>query len=285
MQFRTALLCLALSGASLSVLAQDRIYTKSGGTFEVKIKEVGTRTIVYKKWSNPDGPDYVMPKNEVERIKFQNGDEETFDRHNMLRPVHEKALRGNSMAYGRNTLSLSPVHMTNTSAVGFGISYERALDKNSIISLYIPLVYSFKNNDGTYYNYSNGWSRDDRSNMVWLYPGAKIYPTGSNGVVRYAVGPMLAFGTGNRKYTTNDWDAQSQNYVATRHDEHVTVMGFMVNNSLNIQPTPRLHMGLELALGIPYYTDESSNTYPYYTHNTYDDVPLVQFNFNVGFRF
>lgn len=41
-------------------VAQDRLYTRDGAVQEVKIKEVGTRTVIYKKWNNPDGPDFEL---------------------------------------------------------------------------------------------------------------------------------------------------------------------------------------------------------------------------------
>jgi len=284
MQLKAILLSLVLSSAILPALAQDRIYTKSGGVFEVKIKEIGTRTIVYKKWSNQNGPDYVMPKKDVDHVRYQNGDEEVLDAHNKPQPILERGAARNGQEYGRNIISISPIHMTNTSAVGFGLSYERMLDKNSIVSLYIPVVYSFKNNGNSYYNPSSGLYDKDKTRMIWFYPGAKIYPTGSDGIVRYGVGPTLAFGSGKRELTRDEWNPASQAYVTRHYDENVTVMGFLVSNSLNIQPSPKLHLGLELGLGIPYYVSDKENNYTF-GYNSYDDEPLVQFNFSIGYRF
>jgi hypothetical protein len=262
--------------------AQDRLYTKDGGLLEVKIKEVGTKTIVYKKSSNPDGPDFVIPKSDVERIKFENGDEEFFGRREPLQ--HGRLQRGASdPSYKKNILSFSPVHMTNTSPTGFGISYERVLDKNSILSLYFPVAYSFKNSNGNY-NYNNGNYDKDKSSMLWLYPSLKIYPTGSTGIVRYSVGPMFALGTGSRTFNRETYDPGTGNYIYQKTSEDLFVLGLLVNNSLNIQPTPKIHLGLELGIGIPYYTNEGNNG-PYYYDNTYSDEPIVQFNFNIGYRF
>jgi hypothetical protein len=264
--------------------AQDRLYTKDGGILEVKVKEVGTKAIVYKRSSNPDGPDFVIPKNNVERIKFQNGDEEYYGR---KEPIQHGRLRDNAYdgaAYGKNILSLSPVHMTNTSATGFGISYERILDKNRILSLYFPVAFSFKTSNNTYNNIT-GYYDKDKSTMLWLYPSLKIYPTGSTGIVRYSVGPMLAIGSGSSSYKRQTYDPNTGNYNYEKTSEDLFVLGLLVNNSLNIQPTPKIHLGLELGIGIPYYTNENSNNATYYYSNTYSDGPIVQFNFNIGYRF
>jgi hypothetical protein len=69
-------------------------------------------------------------------------------------------------------------------------------------------------------------------------------------------------------------------------------MGVMVTNYLNIQPTPKLYLGLQFGLGIPYVVNSdkavSSSPYygnegKYYNKNTF--TPLVDFSFRVGFRF
>lgn len=176
--------------------------------------------------------------------------------------------------------------MTNTSALGLGISYERVLDKNAVLSFYLPVAYSFKNNNNSSYNYNTGNYNTNKSTMLWVYPGLKVYPTGSNGIVRYAVGPSLSFGTGNRNYYTSVYDPQTSTYKDVEANQDIFVMGLLINNSLNIQPTPKLHLGLELGLGIPYYTNEKApaNNATYYYTPIYSDVPLVQFNFNIGYR-
>jgi hypothetical protein len=283
MKFTRALLSFSALLFATCANAQDRLYTKDGGILDVKVKEVGTKTIVYKRSSNPDGPDFVIPKSDVERIKFQNGDEEYYGRREPIQHgrLHDNEVDGN---YGKNILSLSPVHMTNTSATGFGISYERVLDKNTILSLYFPVAYSFKSNNSSY-NSSPAKNEKDKSSMLWLYPSLKIYPTGSTGIIRYSVGPMFAIGTGNHSYHRQIYDPGTGNYVYQKNSEGLFVLGLLVNNSLNIQPTPKIHLGLELGLGIPYYSNENDNSGSYYYNDTYSDEPIVQFNFNIGYRF
>ena len=264
---------------SFTAFSQDRLYTKDGKMQEVKVKEIGTRSITYKKWNNQDGPDFVIAKREVERIKFQNGDEESFGMRGEFKPVRKHESSG--VDYRKNIISLSPIHMTNTGPVCFGLSYERVLDRNRILSFYLPVVYSFKDND----NYNAGGSYDNRrSTMVWTYPGVKIYPTGSDGVVRYSVGPSLVFGAGNRTYDEQVYNQTTGSYMWQPVDNNVFVMGFMANNTLNINPTPNLHLALELGLGLPYYTNEKKDNYSS-SFEFYSSSPLVQFNFSIGYRF
>lgn len=279
------LLLTTLTGCFIaSASAQDRIYKKDGSMEEVKIKEVGTRTLVYKKWNNQDGPDFVIAKSEVSRVRFQNGDEESFDRHDRMRPLKEK--HGADLNYGKNILAFSPIHMTNTSVTGVGLSYERVLSRNNVLSFYLPVAFSFKNNNDRNY-YGTGYDRRYDAHVFWAYPGIKIYPTGSDGKVRYAAGASLAFGAGSNTVHEQVYDPLTGGTMYSDRDHDVFVMGLLVNNSLNVYPSPHLRIGLELGLGIPYYYEDGSNDVNsnYYYSSPYDGVPLVQFNFNIGYRF
>lgn len=279
MQFKILLSVGFALSCGVAAHAQDRIYTNKGTIYEAKVKEIGIRNIIYKKWNNQDGPDYVIAKSEVARIKYQNGDEERFGDDN--NKMTSKSGRRSTSLYGRNIIGVSPVHMTNVSAVGFGLSYERMLDRENIVSLYLPAVFSFKRSTDEYY-FGQNQPFQDRRSMLWFYPGVKIYPTGSDGVVRYSVGPSMAVGTGNRQYTRQIYDPNTGNSSYLDVSKDIFVMGVMVNNTLNVQPSPKVRIGLELGLGIPYYTNEDRDA-GYY--NLISEEPLVQFNFTVGYRF
>lgn len=59
--------------------AQDLIVKKDGSVIQAKVSEIGITEIKYKKWSNQDGPSYVVSKNEILAINYQNGEKETFE--------------------------------------------------------------------------------------------------------------------------------------------------------------------------------------------------------------
>jgi hypothetical protein len=153
--------------------------------------------------------------------------------------------------------------------MGFGGSYERLILKNNMIGLYLPFAYSM----------DNGNNDNVNSTMFWMYPGAKFYPTGNNGIVRYGVGLSAAIGVG--KYSEPQWifDPNTQTQTFVDRKANVTAFGPMITNSLNLQPSPHVYIGLELGLGIPYSVTESQDFY-----TPYEDV-LVQFHFKIGYRF
>jgi hypothetical protein len=71
-------LVLAFMVAAAGAVAQDIIVKTDGSEIEAKVTDIGLTEIKYKKFSNPDGPVYVMPKNEVFMIKYENGEKDVF---------------------------------------------------------------------------------------------------------------------------------------------------------------------------------------------------------------
>ncbi len=62
-----------------TISAQDVITLKSGEDINVKVLEVGSNDVKYKKSDNPDGPSYTLLKSEVFMIKYQNGSKDVFN--------------------------------------------------------------------------------------------------------------------------------------------------------------------------------------------------------------
>ncbi len=71
------LLAAAVCGA-MSAAAQDLIVKRDATQVEAKVSEIAPETIRYKRFSNPDGPTYVLPVKEIAYIRFANGEVERF---------------------------------------------------------------------------------------------------------------------------------------------------------------------------------------------------------------
>lgn len=165
------------------------------------------------------------------------------------------------------TIAIAPLQFTEN-GVGLGLSYERALDRNGIISAYMPAIATFNMNHHNdryyngYYNDSYYYGNPTPSYMVYLMPGVKFYPTGM-GKVKYAVGPNAVIGMGQRTtrydypvypYTTSSYYNPGYiTYMPSEVIENRLLLGMMVNNSLNIMATNHLYIGAELGLGFTYY--------------------------------
>ena len=58
--------------------AQDIITQNDGTDIKAKVTEVGLDQISYKKYSNPNGPTYIISKADVLMITFENGEREVY---------------------------------------------------------------------------------------------------------------------------------------------------------------------------------------------------------------
>jgi hypothetical protein len=155
------------------------------------------------------------------------------------------------------TLTISPFQYTE-SGVGVGLSYERALDHEGYLSVYVPVIAAFKlrtNNSYDSYYYGNNYNPTNY--MFYVNPGVKFYPTGM-GRCKYAVGPNAVIGYGQRNlynnYYYNTYDPYSQtSYVPYGGTYDRWILGMMINNSLNINATPHLYVGAEMGFGFTYF--------------------------------
>ncbi|MBD0332390.1 MAG: hypothetical protein ICV66_07020, partial [Chitinophagaceae bacterium] len=64
--------------ASYSVKAQDKIYRKNGQVVKAKVIEVGTSEIKYKLPNDAESPIYVLEKDRINKIEYENGKVEKF---------------------------------------------------------------------------------------------------------------------------------------------------------------------------------------------------------------
>lgn len=86
------LLTLLLAAVSISAMAQDILVLRDSSTISVKVIEVGTSEIKYKKWDNVDGPVYSLNRKDVLSLTYQNGSSENFE--NQVAPRKRKATTG-----------------------------------------------------------------------------------------------------------------------------------------------------------------------------------------------
>ncbi|WP_157687327.1 hypothetical protein [Pedobacter psychrophilus] len=73
------IISLAILFGTSATFAQDKIYKKSGEVLETKVIEIGTSEIRYKAFANLNGPNYVVNKQDVIKIIYENGKVETFE--------------------------------------------------------------------------------------------------------------------------------------------------------------------------------------------------------------
>ncbi len=62
----------------ITAAAQDLIVKTDASRIEAKVVEISTGEVRYKRFSNPDGPTYVLPVSDVAYIQYPNGEKDHF---------------------------------------------------------------------------------------------------------------------------------------------------------------------------------------------------------------
>jgi hypothetical protein len=75
---KTFLLFVAFCISAASVFAQDVITLKNGEDIEALVQEIGEVDVKYKKFDNPNGPNYTLKKAEIFMIRYANGSKDVF---------------------------------------------------------------------------------------------------------------------------------------------------------------------------------------------------------------
>lgn len=267
---------------SLSATAQDKIYKKNGDVIEGKVKEVNARSVSYKRWDNLEGPDYVISRNEIQRIMYENGSAD------YLAPEKEMDNRTRKpqpkVNYGGNIISVAPINLSDD-GFGIGLAYERALDKKGIINFYLPVNWCFGSiGTNQVYNPTTGTYEYNSLNrsIVQIMPGIKFYPTGNQGKVRYGIAAQAAYYTGTKEMEQSIYDP-FLGYYTQIGNANIQKLGILVNNSLNMFPNPHVFIGIDLGLGLTYVNKEENLTTG--TMQEWGTAQLAQFNFRIGYRF
>jgi len=61
-----------------SIFAQDVITLKNGDEIQAIVQEIGEVDIKYKKYDNPNGPNYTLKKSDIFMIRYANGSKDVF---------------------------------------------------------------------------------------------------------------------------------------------------------------------------------------------------------------
>jgi len=75
---RTFLFFIALCVSLVNTFAQDIITLKNGEDIRALVQEIGEVDVKYKKFDNPNGPNYTMKKSEIFMIRYANGSKDVF---------------------------------------------------------------------------------------------------------------------------------------------------------------------------------------------------------------
>lgn len=150
------------------------------------------------------------------------------------------------------------MHLMSDNHVGVGLSYEHL--PNNYLGIKVPVMIGIN------------------SQYVNVGVEAKLYPTRNTGAVRYAIGPTLMYGMGQKKTEEYVYNPQTGNYTMQTFVRDRNHFGFLLNNSLNVTIMQSFYVGIDGGLGINYYDSDAQNT------NNNMSV-AAQLHFGIGYRF
>ena len=80
-------LCALLLGLSTNIFAQDLLVKIDGDSIESKIVEVGINEVRYRQYNYLNGPLYVISKNDISKIVFENGSTEFYPKNEVVKEM------------------------------------------------------------------------------------------------------------------------------------------------------------------------------------------------------
>lgn len=250
---------LSVFGFMTISFAQDVIYKKDGSKEEVKVTLVGEKEIQYKKFSNPDGPVYSLPKHEIVLITYENGEFETI----VTKESAGMPLKTDfTVNFAKNIISY---HMFDLVFGDFTFSYERLLN-NGMVGFKIPVAMG-------YYYYSDF---GNFNSIIYSGLGVNFYPTGQ-GRWRYFVGPQVRAGIGEE----NEWIEYYDDYGNYLYSDDIENRGFytqfFIDNGVTFLPVRNFGISVIASIGVRYFPEAA-----------YDSDALRpdgQFAVNISYRF
>lgn len=222
--FNTFLLFTAIVACfSLRTPAQDTIVLNSGTIIISDVTSISDIEVRYKELSNPDGPEYILKKNSVEKISFSNGEIKMF------------SVKQNIKQYGSNIISY---HIFDVIYQDFTIAYEY-ITKGGMTGIRVPLSIGF-----------NTETDRDRpfnfKNLAYTGVGFNIYLMGQR-KASYFMGPEIDFGIG-RNFTYDYYNFEGY-YTKTDF-----IYGrLLINNGISINPVRNFRLSALVGIGIRYF--------------------------------
>lgn len=297
---RINVLMFALVIAACKLLAQDQIYKTDNTKLLVKIIEINPETIKYKLHSNPDGPVYSEPKNNVSLIIYEGGRHEVMNsgqipsnasQVNTIPNSSFKMSRADSLIYFKHSQSIS-VNFLSFFNNEVGIIYQNEF-YNSHFNIMIPLAVGIEKpnmTESVYFGsrYNEGYVTLTKKNIEAGF-GINYYPSLETNF-NYYIGPMFRFmqysGTNNLSYPSpvgiyNVMVVKSEPTLVNRYCMSIT-------NGLMIRTKSRLNANLFASMGFKNDATSTKIVSPV-TNKAVNTLRPMSFyfwcGFNVGFCF
>ncbi len=229
------LLLIVLSYASITS-AQDVITLIDGGTIEAKIQEVTKHDVLYKKFSNQNGPNYHIDLNEIEKITYESG---AVDIINAPKEKGQNSTSYDPRNLGRNILGLN---LPDILFQNVTFSYERIVGDQGKLGIRIPVSLSLYGDNSNNFNELRNWY-----NIFYSGFDLNFYPTGQ-GQARLFLGP--SFRSGYARVRDNSYN---NNYYNSTSIQNTGYFSFLIQGGFIWNPIKDFSICSSFGLGSKKY--------------------------------
>lgn len=266
---------LAISLFTGKVAAQDKIELRDGKILEAKVMEVLKKEVVYKKFSNPSGPNYRVKVDDIAIITYESGAVDSFN------PVRKEDGKQNdevnSLLFG-NIPRVEEAHLgdnivsMNVLDILFqniSLSYERIGGDKKRISLRFPVSVSMLGTSVKTKTIS------DQHQLFYSGLDFSFYPFGQ-GHARFLLGPSIRVGNVRSRYESWEIDSIGLSYPKAKLSFH-PYASFMAHCGFSWNPVKGMTFQAIIYAGSRrYFFDGPDNL---------DIVPTAAMSLLVGYRF
>jgi hypothetical protein len=243
--------------------AQDVIMLIKGGNIQAKVQEIKSKEIVYKKFSNLNGPNYYIDIEDVEKINYESGAVDVFEANpNAGIPFSYNSKKTESV-FGNNIIS---INIPDILFQNVTFSYERFIGAQKKLGLRVPLSFSLYGDNNNNFNF-NGY------NIFYSGVDVNYYPTGQ-GQARLFLGPVLR--TGYARVSNSVYDEFSM--YSVNSTVNTGYFSFILQGGFLFTPVKEIIISSSFGLGSRRYFTAAPN-------NGNLAQPTATFHFSVGYRF
>jgi hypothetical protein len=239
---------LSLFLITCSLKAQDTLYKISGEKRTVKIIEVSSSQIKYKRSGDADGPLYVLKTSEVEKVVYPDGHTDVFvtNKKSSSDKKNEEPFPSDNALQRKHFIGINIIDLMSGILT---LNYEANIYRD-LLSLRIPLSFGIAALSGTNPGY-NTFSPD-----FFYYSRDKLFSTGLDlryfpfGQKRasYFIGPAYEYGqVGHLEFQNIPQPIPESYPPSIRRRSAYTALG--ISNGFQVQATDHLCMTLYMTLG------------------------------------
>ncbi len=182
--------------------AQDILVMRNGDELKVKIEEVLTESIKYKKFDNLGGPSYTVKKSSVFMIRYENGTKDVFKESGKKNDAANTSVKSTPYEIGKGSINVNPLGFLQFGPI---IQYEARVGPRMAVVPYFRYAYAGLATHAAWDTYEEDNEMSPGSAGIGL--GVKGFTSTTSA---FYYGSFLDYSWTTARYNVGDFDASEQ---------------------------------------------------------------------------